>query len=236
MARGVKSLNTYIVATIRDWNIRNFSKIASEIRGNWQLITNEEDLSFEKIEPVKPKYIFFPHWSWIISKEVYSHFTCVVFHMTDLPFGRGGSPLQNLIARGIYETTITAIMVTEELDAGPVYLKRNLCLHGSAEEIFIRASDIILEMIKYIVGNEPSPVAQEGEPVMFKRRTPAESRILDVRDLNRVFDWIRMLDAADYPRAFMETENLRLEFSRASLKSGYILADVKIMLRTEEDE
>ncbi len=26
-------------------------------------------------------------------------FECVCFHMTDVPYGRGGSPLQNLIIR-----------------------------------------------------------------------------------------------------------------------------------------
>jgi len=236
MGTGVESLNTYIVATTKDWNIRNFAKISKEIQANWHLITNKEELTFEKIEQLNPKYIFFPHWSWIIPKEVYSNFECVVFHMTDLPFGRGGSPLQNLITRGIYETKISAIKVIEELDAGPIYLKRNLCLHGSAEEIFIRASNIILEMISYIIENEPSPVEQEGEPALFKRRIPEESRIPDVRDLDKVFDWIRMLDAEGYPKAFIETDNLRLEFSRASLKSGYILADVKIMLRTGQGE
>lgn len=229
-------MNTYIVATIKDWNIKNFHKIASEVKANWHLITNREDLTLEKIKQLKPRYIFFPHWSWIIPKEVYSRFDCVVFHMTDLPFGRGGSPLQNLIVRGIYETKISAIKVIEELDAGPVYLKRNLCLHGSAEEIFIRASDITFDMIKSIVENEPSPAEQEGEPVIFKRRTPAESRIPDVRDLNKVFDWIRMLDAEGYPNAFIETENLRLEFSKAALKSGHILADVKIMLKANQNE
>lgn len=233
---GAKVLNTYVVATIKDWNIRNFYKIASEIRGNWHLITNKGDLTLEKIEPLNPRYIFFPHWSWIIPKEVHSKFECIVFHMTDLPFGRGGSPLQNLIARGIYETKISAIRVTGELDVGPIYLKRNLCLHGSAEEIFIRASDSTFDVIKYIVENEPSPVEQEGEPVIFKRRTPAESRIPDVRDLNKVFDWIRMLDAEGYPRAFIETENLRLEFSRASLRNGHILADVKIMRKVNQGE
>lgn len=233
MVTGGKSLNTYIVATIKDWNIRNFYKMVSGIRANWHLITNKEGLTFEKIEPLNPKYIFLPHWSWIIPKEVYSNFECIVFHMTDLPFGRGGSPLQNLIAREIYETKISAIRVIEELDAGAVYLKRNLCLHGSAQEIFIRASDIVFDMITYIVVNEPFPVEQEGEPVAFRRRTPEQSRIPDVRDLNKVFDWIRMLDAEGYPRSFIETENLRLELSRASLKTGCILADVKIMLKDQ---
>ena len=229
-------MTTYIVATIKDWNIKNFHNLVSKNGADWHLITDKEDLTLEKISQLNPRYIFFPHWSWIIPKEIYSNFECVVFHMTDLPFGRGGSPLQNLIARGIYITKISAIKVIEELDAGPIYLKRNLCLHGSAEEIFIRASDITFDMIKYIVENEPSPVQQNGEPVIFKRRMPAESRLPDVRDLNKVFDWIRMLDAEGYPEAFIETENLRLEFSKASLKSGHILADVKIMPRVNQDE
>jgi methionyl-tRNA formyltransferase len=44
--------------------------------------------------------------------------------MTDLPFGRGGSPLQNLISRKIYNTKLSAIRVVKELDAGPVFLKK----------------------------------------------------------------------------------------------------------------
>jgi len=236
MGTGRESLNTYVVVTTKDWNVRNFYKIAREVKADWHLITNREDLTFAKIRPLNPKYIFFPHWSWIIPKKVYSNFECVVFHMTDLPYGRGGSPLQNLIARGICETRISAIKVTGELDAGPIYLKENLCLHGNAEEIFIRASDTAFNMIRNIAKTRPSPVEQKGERVIFKRRTPAEGRIPAVPDLKKVFDWIRMLDAEGYPKAFIETENLRLEFSRASLKDGHIVADAKIMLRIEELE
>lgn len=229
-------MNTYIIASIKDWNIRNFYKIASGISADWHLITSKEELAVEKIERLNPRYIFFPHWSWIIPKEIYSIFDCVVFHMTDVPFGRGGSPLQNLITREIYETKISAIKVIEELDAGPVYLKKKLSLDGSAEEIFIRASSITFDMIRYIIENEPSPVEQKGKPMLFRRRTPVESRIPDVGDLNKVFDWIRMLDAEGYPKAFIETENLRLEFSKASLESGHIRADVKITPRAGQSE
>lgn len=226
-------MTTYVVATIKDWNINNFHRLASESGDDWWLITNRNDLTLGHMNALNPRCIFFPHWSWIIPKEIYSNFECIVFHMTDLPFGRGGSPLQNLITRGIYETKISAIKVVEELDAGAIYLKQNLSLHGNAEEIFIRASDIVFDMIKYIVENKPSAREQEGKPVMFKRRISAESMLPDVRDLNKVFDWIRMLDAEDYPKAFIETENLRLEFSRVSLKSGYIVADVKITPKEE---
>jgi methionyl-tRNA formyltransferase len=76
---------------------------------------------------------------------------CVVFHMTDVPFGRGGSPLQNLIARGIYETRLSALRCEAEVDAGTVYLKRSLSLHGLGEEIFMRAADAMAPMISEIV-------------------------------------------------------------------------------------
>ena len=44
--------------------------------------------------------------------------------MTDLPFGRGGSPLQNLIVRGYKSTKLTAIKVQSGIDTGDIYLKK----------------------------------------------------------------------------------------------------------------
>jgi len=222
-------LNTYIVATIKIWNIRNFHKIRKEINADWHLINDKKELILERVNAIKPRYIFFPHWSWRIPEEIYTNFECVIFHMTDLPFGRGGSPLQNLILRGINETKVSAIRVVKELDAGPVYLKRDLNLNGNAEEILIRCSDVTFSMIKYIIENQPSPIEQKGEPVVFKRRSPAESRLPDINDLAEIYNYIRMLDAEGYPKAFIDMNNLKLEFSKATMKRGHIVADVKII-------
>ena len=68
--------------------------------------------------------------------------------MTDLPYGRGGSPLQNLIIRGGKTTKLFAFRMTEEFDARPNYLKRNLSLEGTAREIFIRANYLSAKMIR----------------------------------------------------------------------------------------
>jgi len=38
--------------------------------------------------------------------------------MTDLSYGRGGSPLQNLIVRGYKDTMISALWIEKELDSG----------------------------------------------------------------------------------------------------------------------
>ena len=199
------------------------------------LIENPDDFSAEALANIAPRYVFLPHWSHIIPAEIHERFECVVFHMTDLPFGRGGSPLQNLISRGIYETRLSALRCVAELDAGPVYLKRPLSLHGNAEEIFQRGAALAAEMIVEIVRNAPQPQPQTGEVVRFARRRPQQSDLAGLSDLRRVYDHIRMLDAEGYPKAFLEIDGLRLEFSRAALLDGEIIADVRICERNDND-
>lgn len=197
-------------------------------------IDSPEKLDQETLTSLSPRYIFFPHWSWIIPESLWSHYECVIFHMTDLPFGRGGSPLQNLIVRGIYETQISALRCVRELDAGPVYLKRPLSLYGNAEEIYLRAATIEESMIEEIVHCSPLPQVQEGEAISFQRRKPAESNIISLDSLEKVFDYIRMLDAEGYPHAFLETAHLRFEFRRASRSMDAIHADV-VITKTDKD-
>lgn len=195
---------------------------------NIQRMRAREDLDLQRLEDISPRYIFFPHWSWKIPREVYDRFECVIFHMTDLPFGRGGSPLQNLISRGIYETRLSALRCVEQLDAGPIYLKRPLSLYGTAEEILVRSSKLMEEMIEKIIYEQLQPIPQEGKPVVFNRRSPADGDLSGLEHLEQVFDFIRMLDGEGYPPAFIETKHLRFEFSRASLRLGEVVADVRI--------
>jgi methionyl-tRNA formyltransferase len=137
--------------------------------------------------------------------------------------------LQNLIVRGHKKTKISALKVEEDLDAGPIYLKKDMHLDGSADEIFKRASGIIKEMIEEIIEDKIKPVPQNGDPVIFKRRVPAESNLKDVSSVTDAYDYIRMLDAEGYPHAFAETEFLRFEFNDAVIsENGELKANVRI--------
>lgn len=229
----VPSSMKYVIATIKSWNIEEAKRfISANPDLKILLLTDEEKLTYQKIKNFNPKYIFFPHWSWLIPEKIHRNYECVIFHMTDLPFGRGGSPLQNLIDRGINKTRISAVRVIKELDAGPIYLKRNLPLNGSAEEIFKRASKIIFrDMIPYILRNKPQPVSQVGKVMVFKRKTPNQSKIANLNSLKKIYDYIRMLDAEGYPSAFIETPYAKIEFSGAKQKKNYILADAKITIK-----
>lgn len=195
-------------------------------------IRKPEELDIGLLERLAPDWVFFPHWSWIIPHSIHERCRCVIFHMTDLPYGRGGSPLQNLIVRGHTDTVLCALQCVNQLDAGPVYLRRPLSLEGTAEQILQRASDLTLEMILEIVRDAPSPVEQQGEPVLFQRRRPEDGNLAGASGIRKAFDFIRMLDAEGYPRAYLEAASLRLEFFDAVLKDGSVTARVVI---TEKD-
>lgn len=203
---------------------------------NIKYITSKLDLTVENLKNINPKYVFFPHWSYIIPAEIYEHFNCIIFHMTDLPFGRGGSPLQNLIERGIYETKISAIQCVKELDAGDIYLKKSLDISdGSASEIYTKVGEIVSCMIDEIISTNPIPQKQVGEVVEFKRRKPEQSCIFKLIELRKIYDYIRMLDAEGYPKAYIENEKIKYEFKNAKLENGKIIAQVKIGVKEDNE-
>jgi methionyl-tRNA formyltransferase len=221
----------YIILSEKSWN----SNLANQLKlqflfSEWKTINSKEDFNIDFLLEYSPNKIFIPHWSHIITPEIYENYECIVFHMTDLPFGRGGSPLQNLIIRGVKTTKISAIKVKKGLDTGDVYLKRTLKLDGTANEIFQRSTFIIEEMISDIIKNKIKPVPQVGEIVEFKRRKPEESNIVDLDDLEKVYDYIRMLDCEGYPHAYFETPHLKFEFINANFDTNeeIISANVRI--------
>lgn len=220
-----------IIVSNKEWHRKYIKEIATRTNKDVIYIDNKECITYDYLNKLQPEWVFFPHWSYIIPAEVYENMNCVIFHMTDLPFGRGGSPLQNLIARGIYETKLSALKCTAQLDAGDIYSKQPLSLWGTAEEIYLRAAELTKEMIIQIVKEKPQLHKQQGEPVVFQRRKPSEGDIGKLESLSKVFDYIRMLDADTYPPAFLDKNNLHIEFTRASLKDGYILADAKIFIK-----
>ncbi|WP_294145528.1 formyltransferase family protein [uncultured Selenomonas sp.] len=223
-----------VIVSNRPWNENIVPEVQARTRAQITYLSRREDVTCERLAELSPEWVFFPHWSYIIPADVYENFRCVIFHMTDLPYGRGGSPLQNLIVRGVYETQVTALRCVQEIDAGPVYMKRPLSLWGTAEEIYLRAAEVIKEMMISIVRDNLTPVPQEGEPVMFQRRHPKEGDLSACHSIAEVFDYIRMLDADGYPPAFLNAGPLHLAFSRASRTTDSIIADVCITMRTTD--
>lgn len=226
---------TYVVAAAHPWNAAAFERYSQRLDADWRLVTARDELTGAALAQIEPRFVFVPHWSWKIPEEVYGRYECVGFHAADLPFGRGGSPIQNLIARGHAETVVSAFRIGPELDAGDIYLKRPLSLLGSAEEIFLRAAALIGDMIVEIAGARPEPIPQTGDASVFPRRRPEQSELLpEMASLDAVFDHIRMLDAPGYPHAFLRVGPFVLRFRRAARRLDRVEADVAITYEPQD--
>ncbi len=211
---------TNVIVSEKKWHKNLFLNLKNQyLETNWILIEQKNIFKINFLKNYDVNKIFIPHWSYLIKDEIYKNYECIIFHMTDLPFGRGGSPLQNLIVRNFKKTKISAIRVEKGIDTGPVYLKKDLDLGGTASEIFQRSSDIIYNMISQIIDNKIIPKPQKGRISKFKRRTPEQSNIFLLDDLSKVYDYIRMLDCDGYPKAFLESNKLKFEFSNVKFTS-----------------
>lgn len=226
---------TYVLATSKPWHEPLAAKYpVAGCRFLWahnprqleELITQENSI----------RYIFFLHWNWLVPEDIWKNHECVCFHMTDVPYGRGGSPLQNLIVRGHKDTRLTALRMVREMDAGPVYVKRDLSLKGSAADIYERAGELSFEIIQWIIGNQPEPEPQSGEPVVFKRRKPEQSILPRSGSLEGLYDHVRMLDAPTYPLAFIDYGEFVIEFSDARVEGRELNASVKIRKKQHQGQ
>ena len=219
-----------LLVSSRPWNEGLDERISQRLNRKVEMVTSPCQLNYETIARINPQWIFVPHWNHWIPESIWTEWPTVIFHMTDLPYGRGGSPLQNLIQWGEDSTVVSALRCNAGLDTGDIYLKQPLSLLGSAEEIYLRADEVIEVMIEHIVREEPIPKPQEGAPVIFNRRTPDQSNLgtCPAGDIPSWHNHIRMLDAEGYPYAFLDANGMRLEFRRVTKRSDGLHADVRI--------
>ena len=80
-------------------------------------------------------------------------------------------------------------------------------------------------MIVTLIKKVPKPKKQQGKIYYFNRRKPEESNIGNLKSLNKVYDYIRMLDTAvkNFPLAFVSTSNLFIQFKYAKKEKTLLL-------------
>ena len=221
-------MKNYIVASSKNWF---FEYPKSKEYENLSIIniTSKKELNIDYLSKINPRYIFFPHWSWKVDSTILNNFECIAFHTAPLPYGRGGSPIQNLIINGYEESPLCALQMTNELDAGPIYKKRNISLKGSLDEIFCRLAinceKIILEMCE----NEPLPSKQKGNSYVFKRLKEEDNKLDFNLSIKEIYDRIRMVDSNEYNKAYIELGNYKIEFSKAKKTADKLIAQIKII-------
>ncbi len=197
---------------------------------NFFFIQDKKKLNLSNLTKIKPDIIFFPHWSWKIKQLILDRYLCIGFHATPLPYGRGGTPIQNMILRGFSKTKLCAFKIEKKYDSGPVYFRKSVSLKGSGDEIFKRLYQNISEMILKMSKKLPKPKKQNGKIQYFKRRKPKDSKLRINSSLTQLYDFIRMLDVSEknFPKAYFKIGKMKYEFSNAKKIGKKIKANVVI--------
>jgi methionyl-tRNA formyltransferase len=132
----------------------------------------------------------------------------LVVHQSDLPWGRGWSPLAWQILEGRRDITIVLFEATPVVDQGRVYLRRVMRTRG--DELLPELRDMqIAETFALCLGfadGYPGIVANgrlpTGEGSWYARRGPADSRLDPAKTIAEQFDLLRIVDNEAYPAFF----------------------------------
>ena len=95
----------------------------------------------------------------------------LVIHESDLPNGRGFSPVQWQILEGKSEITVCLLEITKEVDAGNIFEKMVLSLDGSElyEEIRKKQALVTFELIARFLKKYPNPSFEgRGNPTFYR--------------------------------------------------------------------
>ena len=185
-----------------------FKKLTKKFK-DFIFISEKNDLE-EKLKKENPSKIFFFHWSYIIPKKIYEKYECINIHTSNLPTGRGGSPLQNQILDGITSSKVNALRMTKDgLDSGPVYCYQDVTLQGNIFDIWLMLKNISFCLIEKIITENLKPTEQKfNNELIYKRRT--DNKIPFCEEIDRVYNFIRMLDGEGYPTSYINAGKYKI--------------------------
>lgn len=132
----------------------------------------------------------------------------IVVHASDLPKGKGMSPLTWQILEGKNDIPICLFEAVAAIDAGDVYLKDTLHLQGTEllGEMQSLLGGKIIEMCERFARNYPNILvqarAQVGIESRYRRRSPTDSRLDPNKTIVEQFNLLRVVDNKRYPAYF----------------------------------
>ena len=133
---------------------------------------------------------------------------CLVMHASDLPLGRGWSPLVWQIIEGVGEITLTLLEAEDRVDSGRIWKKLSISIPSYAlwneiNAILFRAE---IELIEFAIENFETVTPQVQDDCIqasyYSRRTPSDSEINPYQSIASQFNKIRVCDPNRFPAFF----------------------------------
>jgi len=131
----------------------------------------------------------------------------LVVHESDLPNGRGWSPLSWQILEGKNEIPITLLeAINGPVDSGDIYIQDKLVFEGHEliDEMREAQGNKTVELAMRFVSEHLKlrKDPQNGTPTHYPKRKPEHSEIDINKSLSQIFNQLRIVDNERYPAFF----------------------------------
>jgi methionyl-tRNA formyltransferase len=128
-----------------------------------------------------------------------------VTHASDLPQGRGWSPLVWGVLQGRSEIVLSLMEAADPVDSGRIYQKFRCPIEKTDlwDELNSKLAKLTLEALDFLVSHPSAePIPQSGEPTWLRRRGPEDSRLDPDASIASQFDLLRVCDPQRFPAFF----------------------------------
>lgn len=149
-----------------------------------------DDGIIEKIKEHKPDFIVVAAFGQLLPREILDIAPCINLHASLLPQYRGASPVQQSLLHGDRYSGVTAMLMEEGLDSGPILgyqyyeIPSDMSLGGLMERLSQDACSLTLDILKKFESIEPIPQTKAVASYCKKiAKSDGEIRFLDAIEL-----------------------------------------------------
>ena len=130
----------------------------------------------------------------------------IVVHESDLPKGKGWSPVSWQVLEGVNKIPITLLKADKDFDSGIIYFQDFIKLDGSEllDEIKTQQGLITNKLIEKFVVSYPFVKGRKqiGKSTFYNKRTPVDSELDIDKTIKEQFNLLRIVDNGRYPAFF----------------------------------
>ncbi len=193
-------LKVAILTSANQWFIPYAKELQDKIVGA-QLYFSHQD--------IKESYdiVFILSYHQLIEQEfLEQHKINCVIHASNLPKGKGWSPLFWQVLEGKDSIVFTLFRADTKADSGMIYLQKTLHLSGLElyEELREKQAKMCQQMCLEFLRQLPTlePKVQSGEESFYPKRSPKDSELDITKSIEAQFNLLRIVSNEEFPAFF----------------------------------
>ena len=200
-------INEYSIDLQIDWEAKGYTvRVLHSIEALQNLYLEPQ---YDTGEGKKIRLCFCLSFGQIVGGELRKLFDhTLVVHESDLPLGKGWSPLSWQILEGKNRIPVTLFEAADDVDGGLIYAQDLIVFQGYelVEELRISQAEKTLSLCRWFVENFPESAknarVNAGVESFYRRRFPQDSRLEVDQTIEQQFELFRIVDNFSYPAFF----------------------------------